>query len=76
MREIYSIFPKSKIIFVITRNSKVAHLLRKHRWEEATPESWKDVIPFEISCGPCSEFSLNCPKRAREDKCLLFYFKN
>jgi GNAT superfamily N-acetyltransferase len=76
MREIYLIFPKGKVVFVITRNPKVAHLLRKHRWKEATPKNWKDVVPFEISCGPCNEVSLNCPKMAKENKCLLFYFKN
>lgn len=76
MKEIYSIFPRGKRIFVVTRNPKVAHLLRKHKWEEATAKNWKDVVPFEISCGPCSEFSPDCPKRAKEDKCLLFYFKN
>jgi len=79
MEEIYSIFPPGKTIFVITRNPKVAHLLRKHDWQEATPDNWEEVVPFEDSCAPCDqvpeEEKKNCPYKGQEGKCMMFFYQ-
>lgn len=79
MEEIYSIFPSGKTIFVITRNPKVIHLLRKNGWQEAGVNDWEEVVPFEASCGPCDqvpeEEKKNCPYKAQEGKCVMFFYQ-
>ena len=78
MGEIYALFPENKTVFVVTRNPKVIHLLRKHKWQEAGRRDWDAVIPFQASCGPCNQCPENekqdCPLRAKQDGCKLFYY--
>lgn len=79
MDEIYSLFPPGKTIFVVTQNPKVIHLLQRHKWQEATIADWEEIVPWKASCGPCDQVSeenkKDCPYKAREGGCMMFYYK-
>ena len=62
------------VIFLITKNPAVIHLVEKHGWMEAGVSDWDRIIPLRLSCGPCDypEKSKPCAKQAKRGECSLF----
>ena len=77
MEEISQCGPGDKILFSITHNPKIVHLLRKNNWKEVLAEEWEEVIPFSSSCGPCDRLPEDqkklCPYKVDPEECLMFY---
>lgn len=69
--------PARYVAMCVTHVEKVAHLLLKAGWLEATRDNWHNTVPFPASCGPCDvvteDEKATCPYRATKDFCRMFW---